>query len=88
VVGGSSSAPAVETRVHINDLHTKFSIWSITDHEWKQLIVVVNFFFALRVNENPNKTDCGNISIDPRYMNVEMGMRPLSLISGNISLKF
>ncbi len=88
MVGGSSSAPAVEPRVHINDLHTKFSIWTITDHEWKQLIVAVNFFLALRVNEIQNKTDCGNISIDPRYMNVEMGTRPLSLISGNISLKF
>jgi hypothetical protein len=53
-----------------------------------ELILVVNFFLALRVNEIPNKTDCGNISIDPRYMNIEMGTRPLSLISGNISLKF
>jgi hypothetical protein len=47
-------------------------------------MVVVNFFLALRVNEIPNKTDCGNISIDPGYMNIEMGTRPLSLISGNI----
>ncbi len=62
--------------------------WTIKDHEWKQLIAVVNFFLALRVNEIPNKTDCGNISIDPRYMNVEMGTRLLSLISGNFSLKF
>jgi hypothetical protein len=26
------------------------------DHKWKQLILVVNFSFGLRVNEIPNKT--------------------------------
>jgi hypothetical protein len=26
------------------------------DHKWKQLILVVNFLFGLRVNEIPNKT--------------------------------
>ncbi len=34
----------------------KFPIWRIIDHKWKQLILVVNFLFALRVNEIPNKT--------------------------------
>jgi hypothetical protein len=34
----------------------KFPIWRIVDHKWKQLILVVNFLFALRVNEIPNKT--------------------------------
>jgi hypothetical protein len=30
------------------------------DHKWNHLILVVNFFLALRVNEVPNKTDPGN----------------------------
>ncbi len=34
----------------------KFSIGKITDHKWKQLILVVNFLFGLTVNEIPNKT--------------------------------
>jgi len=34
----------------------KFPIWKFTDHKWKQLILVVNFLFGLRVNEIPNKT--------------------------------
>ncbi len=34
----------------------KFPIWKITDHKWKQLILVVNFLFGLRVNEIPDKT--------------------------------
>jgi hypothetical protein len=34
---------------------------AIQDHKWKLLILVVNFFLALRVNEIPNKTDLGNI---------------------------
>jgi hypothetical protein len=33
----------------------KFPIWKNTDHKWKQIILVVNFLFGLRVNEIPNK---------------------------------
>ncbi len=33
----------------------KFPIWKITDHNWKQLILVVNFIFGLRVNGIPNQ---------------------------------
>jgi hypothetical protein len=33
----------------------KFPIWKITDHKWKQLILVVSFLFGLTVNEIPNK---------------------------------
>jgi hypothetical protein len=43
-------APAAEPRVHI------ISKLEITDHKWKQSILVVNFFFGLRANEIPNKT--------------------------------
>jgi hypothetical protein len=43
------SAPRVQPRVHINDQRTNM------DHKWKQLILVVNFLFGLRVNEIPNK---------------------------------
>jgi hypothetical protein len=43
-------------RAHINDQHTNFPIWEITDHKWKPLILVFNFLFGLRVNEIPNKT--------------------------------
>jgi hypothetical protein len=39
----------------------KFPIWKITDHKWKQLILVANFFLALRVNEITNKNYHGNI---------------------------
>ncbi len=35
---------------------SKFLIWKITDHNWKQLILVVNFIFGLRVNEIQNQT--------------------------------
>ncbi len=34
----------------------KFKIWKIMDHKWKQLILVVNFLFGLRVNGILNKT--------------------------------
>ncbi len=34
----------------------KFTIWKITVHKWKQLILVVNFLFGFSVNEIPNKT--------------------------------
>jgi hypothetical protein len=34
------------------------------------------------------RTDHGNIKIAHRYMNVELGMRLQSFISGNICLKF
>ncbi len=34
----------------------KFPIWKIMDHKWKQLILLVIFLFAFRVNETPNKT--------------------------------
>jgi hypothetical protein len=34
----------------------KFPIWKNTEHKWKQLILVVNILFGLRVNEIPNKT--------------------------------
>ncbi len=34
----------------------KFPIWKVTDHKWKQLFLVVNFLFSLRVNEIQNKT--------------------------------
>ncbi len=33
----------------------KYPILKIMDHKRKQLILVVNFFFGLRVNEIPNK---------------------------------
>jgi hypothetical protein len=38
----------------------KFPIWKITDHKCKQLILVVNSFLALRVNEITNKIDHGD----------------------------
>ncbi len=41
--------------------NTKFPIWKITDHEWDQLTLVVNFLFGLRVNEIPNKTNESNL---------------------------
>ena len=34
----------------------KFPICKIMGYKWKQLILVVNFLFGLRVNEIPNKT--------------------------------
>jgi hypothetical protein len=49
------SAPAVEPRVHINVQHTNFQFGKITDYEWKQLILVVNFLFGWRVNKIPNR---------------------------------
>ncbi len=49
------SAPAVEPRVHINVQYTNFQFGKITDHEWKQLILVVNFLFGWRVNKIPNR---------------------------------
>ncbi len=49
------SAPAVEPRVHINDPTCKFPI-QLRIINKKQLILVVNFLFCLRVNEIPNKT--------------------------------
>ncbi len=62
-VGGSSlpSPPLLrlsrEFHKWPNDQHMyKFSIWKITDHKWKQLILVVIFLFAFRVNEIQNKT--------------------------------
>jgi hypothetical protein len=50
------STPVVEPRVHINGPTHKFSIWKITDHKWKQLILVVNFLLGLIVNEITNMT--------------------------------
>jgi hypothetical protein len=47
--------PSATAKVHLNDQHTN-SNWKITDHKWKQLILVVNFLFGLRENEIPNKT--------------------------------
>jgi hypothetical protein len=53
------SALAVEPKVYINDQHTNFQFGKL----WKgnNLILVVNFFLALRGDEIPNKTDHGNI---------------------------
>ncbi len=48
-------APAVESRVRLNDQHTNFPIQKIMHHKWKQLILVVNFLFGLRANVIPNK---------------------------------
>jgi hypothetical protein len=46
-------APSVEPRIHIYDQHTNFQL---ENYGWKQLILVVNLLFGLRVNEIPNKT--------------------------------
>ncbi len=48
------------------------------------MIIVVNLFLALIVNEIQNKTDHENIQIAPRYMNVEIKSKACSFISGNI----
>jgi hypothetical protein len=60
VVDGSSLpspfAPAVEPRVHLNDEHANLQFGNITDHKWKQSLLVVNFLFGLRVNENSHQT--------------------------------
>ncbi len=51
------SAPAVEPESSHKKLPAdKFPVWKITDHQWKQLILVVSFLFVLRVNEIPKKT--------------------------------
>jgi hypothetical protein len=67
------SGPAVEPRMHINDQHTNLQFGKLLNHKWKQLILVVNFFLALRVNEISSKTDRGKLKIAPRDMNVETG---------------
>ncbi len=41
----------------------KFPIWKIMDRKWKQLILEVNFFFSLRVNEIPNILDSHRPSV-------------------------
>jgi hypothetical protein len=37
-------------------LPCKFPIWKNTYHKWKQIILVANFLFGLRVKEITNKT--------------------------------
>ncbi len=63
------SAPAVEPRVHKNDQQYKFPIWKITGHKSNQVIRVVNFFLASRLNEIPNKLMVGMYkSLPDRWM--------------------
>jgi hypothetical protein len=47
------TSPAVELRVQPT---YQFPIWKITDHKWKQVILVANFLFGSRVNEILKKT--------------------------------
>jgi hypothetical protein len=37
----------------INEQHTNVQLGKFTDHKWKQLILVVNVLFGLRLNEIP-----------------------------------
>jgi hypothetical protein len=59
VVGGiflpSPVLPQLSQELHKRSTY-KFPIWKNTEHKWKQLILVVNILFGLRVNEIPNKT--------------------------------
>jgi len=58
-VVGSSSLPPLRSCSSAESSHKwstyKFPIRKIMDHKWKQLILVVNFLFGLRMNEIPNK---------------------------------